>query len=221
VPTKFPQLWRVQVKINRSAAVSLLVALGAAMAGKWTAAKLLGKLKKIDELVDEDTKLEKDDATTLKLLTKANEAGDDIDIEDDVPAEDEKPAKKEKAKAKPAKDKPAKKAKEDKGPGVIASIVEFLKEATAKNPIDKKTILAKLVERFPERGEDAMKSTINIQVPSRLSKDKGLNIKKNEDGYFIGKGDAKAEKPEKEEKSAKKTKAKKAPKEEEEEGDDE
>lgn len=212
------------MKVQRSAAVSLLVALGAAMAGKWDLPKMLGKLKKIDELVDGGTTLEEDDDELLKAIRKANEAEEDIEIEDDTEKsskskskakksskkakaaksdddegeeedEDEEEEEEDSGKAKKsskkdsgkAKAKAKKAEKEDKGPGVIASIIEFLKEASSKNPISKADLVKKLAKRFPDRGEDSMKSTVNIQVPSRLVKDKDLNVKKNDDGYWISK----------------------------------
>ena len=89
----------------------------------------------------------------------------------------------------PAATKPAKGAKttEPKGPGVIASMIEYLQAATAAKPITKKVLLAKLAARFPDREETALYRTINCQLPSRLVKEKKLAIKKNENGYFVAK----------------------------------
>ncbi len=68
------------------------------------------------------------------------------------------------------------------GPGVIGSIFEFLKAG----PCTKVDLLAKLKERYPERSEDSMKATINVQIPSRMAKEKKVTISKNEAGqYFI------------------------------------
>ena len=70
-------------------------------------------------------------------------------------------------------DKPAKekKAKAPKGPGIIATIAAAIEEA-GENGISKEEILEKLVAAFPEREADRMKKTINIQVPTRISKEK-------------------------------------------------
>ena len=103
----------------------------------------------------------------------------DIDIEWAVakkPAAKAAPAKTEKA-AKVEKPAAAKKAGPKKAggegkPGVIATIIDLLK----KGPITKADILAELVKTFPDREEKAMKSTINIQVPGRIIKDKGLDV---------------------------------------------
>lgn len=90
---------------------------------------------------------------------------------------------------KPAMEKPKGKkpesAAKNGGPGIIASIVEFLTAATEEKPINKERILAKLVKRFPDRGPDSMKNTINIQVPNRIKTDKKLNVIKTENGYYI------------------------------------
>jgi len=76
--------------------------------------------------------------------------------------------------------KPAKKAGK-KGPGVIATIIQSI----TKKHRTKKQILKILAKTFPEREPEKMMKTINVQVPSRLRKDKGLEIEKTEKGYKI------------------------------------
>ena len=88
---------------------------------------------------------------------------------------------------------PAKAGGEGK-PGIIASILEFLTNATPEKPLSKKACLAKLKVRFPDRPETAMQNTVNIQLPARLAKDKGLNIIKTPNGYYI-KGAEKSNSP--------------------------
>lgn len=214
------------MQVQRSAAVSLLVALGALTAGKWALPKVLGKLKKIDDLVDDSTTLAEDDDALLKAVRKANEAEEDIEIEDDT-TKDKPKSKKSKSKksAKKAKaeaetdeedgetedsneeeeaeeegdDKSKKATKKDKakvkktkekkakGPGVIDSIVSILKGASMKEPVTKEEIHKQLCKLFPERNKDSMKTTVGIQVPSRLGKDRVITVKKNENGYWIPK----------------------------------
>ncbi len=99
-----------------------------------------------------------------------------VDDDDEVPA---KPA------AEKPKGKKPESAAKNGGPGIIASIVEFLSAATEEKPINKERILAKLVKRFPDRDPDSMKNTINIQVPNRIKTDKHLNVIKTEQGYYI------------------------------------
>jgi hypothetical protein len=81
-----------------------------------------------------------------------------------------------------------KKAGGEGQPGVIASIIEFLTAATAKKPITKKVLVEKLLERFPDRGEVALMRTCNCQIPSRLRKERELDVQRGEEGgYFIAK----------------------------------
>lgn len=75
------------------------------------------------------------------------------------------------------------KKSEKKGPGVISTIFTLVSDS-GKTGISKADILAKLVEMFPDRAEDGMEKTINVQLPSRMSKERGVVIKKLEDGNF-------------------------------------
>src|SRR5690242_9905472 len=74
--------------------------------------------------------------------------------------------------AKSPKDAKGSAKAKDKGPGVIGSILEFLMAATKDAPLTKDALLDKLAKRFPDRDADAMRKTINCQVPGRLSKEK-------------------------------------------------
>jgi len=78
---------------------------------------------------------------------------------------------------------PAPKAKPagEKKPGIIATIIK----AITKKHRTKKQILAKLEKAFPDRDASKMIKTVNVQVPSRLRKDKGLEIEKTDKGYKI------------------------------------
>ena len=71
--------------------------------------------------------------------------------------------------------------------GVIYTIAEALKNSP--NGLTKAEALTILVNVFEDRTVKSMASTVNVQLPSRLSKDKGFIIKsvKTEDGstrYF-------------------------------------
>lgn len=77
-----------------------------------------------------------------------------------------------------------KKSDKEKGPGVIATIFTLVNHAD-KGGISKADILAKLVEMFPEREAAGMEKTINVQLPSRMSKERGVTIKKLETGNFV------------------------------------
>lgn len=56
----------------------------------------------------------------------------------------------------------------DKRPGVVAYILEMLMNASAQGPVTKSYMLKKLCERFADREESKMKSTLMMQCPSGL-----------------------------------------------------
>ena len=106
----------------------------------------------------------------------------------------EEPTKKETAKGKgkgkgkgkaKGKTKPkgqAPKKASEKGPGIIASILEFV---TEHGPITKEDIVKRLEKRFPDRDTVAMGKTVQCQLPKRMSKEKKVNIVKTDEGFEI------------------------------------
>ena len=64
--------------------------------------------------------------------------------------------------------------------GIIATIIESIK----KNSLTKAEILAILVEKFPDRKADGMKSTVSIQLGSTRLGSK-YDLKKDGDKYHI------------------------------------
>ena len=70
-----------------------------------------------------------------------------------------------------------------KGEGVLATILKTITD----NPTSKEGILKQLVKKFPDRVEDAMKKTINAQIPNRMAKEKGIKITEK-DGKYSTKG---------------------------------
>lgn len=76
------------------------------------------------------------------------------------------------------------KKSEAKGPGVIATIFTLVTNSP-KTGISKADILAKLVELFPDRSAESMQRTVNVQLPSRMSKERGVKIEKLETGNFV------------------------------------
>lgn len=189
------------MKVNKTELVSLLVELGIETAGKWPLARLQKRVDKLLELNDGEEPLKaetKEGKKLLSALLAAAENKEEIEVVDDGGAEEEngaedKPAKKggkKGAKAedgdKPAKKKAPRSAGGDGKPGVIASIEEFVKKASKTKPITKEQVLEKLCERFPDRDKEAMAKTVNIQLPSRLNKEKELGIEKSDKGgYYI------------------------------------
>ena len=111
-------------------------------------------------------------------------------------------AEKEAPENKSASGKKKSAPKKAKGPGVIASIQEII---TDKGPINKAGILKILVKKFPDREEESMEKTVNVQIPNRMSKEKGINIEVDDKGRFsVGKGKAKTTAKKKSKKKSKK-----------------
>jgi murein DD-endopeptidase MepM/ murein hydrolase activator NlpD len=73
------------MKVQKSKAVALFVALGLKNADKWNDQRLAAKLGKIKEMVDEDVKLEAEADDLLKAVMAAGDAGEEFDVEEDAP----------------------------------------------------------------------------------------------------------------------------------------
>jgi hypothetical protein len=114
---------------------------------------------------------EGDDLTpaTWKTLKK-------LGWKDTKPAKAAAPVKASKA------DKTPKAPKEPKGPGVISTILEVLQKG---KPVTKEAILAVLVKRFPDRSQESMGKTVNVQVPNRIAKEHKVKVEKTDKGYVI------------------------------------
>lgn len=165
--------------------------------------KLLKKLKKaaqagteikvISEEVAEEAseKPSKKGKTPAAKPKKAAEPEEEED-EDDAESPDEEGDEEDEDEERPTKGKKSgtgvkekKTGRPPSGTGVIAEITTMLKKASAKKPVTKEQIHEHLIEKFPDRSPDSMMSTINIQVPNRLKREKGLNIVKNDKGYYV------------------------------------
>lgn len=182
------------MEVKRSEAETLTEELGMSGAKKWSDDKLVSRLKKLSELVDDDTELSKGSKNLYDAIQTSLEEEQDITIAAEKaakptkPAKEEKPAKGAKKKdEKPAKGKATKEKKEKapKKPGVIATMIECLRAANSKKPTTKDAILKILVKKFPDREERAMKSTLNSQIPSGLKAEKNLIVKSNDKGYWL------------------------------------
>ena len=86
----------------------------------------------------------------------------------------EKPAKKEKF---------AKKEKKEKKVGIVATIVECVENADKKEGVSKEEVLTVLKQRFPERNETSMWSTVKLHIPYLITKER-WEVKKLENGNF-------------------------------------
>lgn len=72
--------------------------------------------------------------------------------------------------------------KKEKTAGVVAVIIELIEKAGQKG-ISKEQILEELIKRFPDRRPTSMKNTINVQVPTRISKER-FPLEKTPDNKF-------------------------------------
>jgi len=147
-----------------------------------------GKQKKEKAKKEEDEQDEEDE--------QEDEEDEQEDEEEEVVVDAPK-AKKEKAKGKKEKAKkeeaaPAPKAKGKRpekaqgtsgsGKGVIATIKDILSKTSKKKQVTKQDILDALVIEFPDRAASSMKSTVNAQVPGRISRETDMDIEKSADG---------------------------------------
>jgi len=194
--------------ITRNRAIKIFEALGFKTANKWDTARLQKKLIKLDVLVggtELDIKTQKRVGEILGAQKKGRivtvvdveKAETNKQLEQDVKDAERREAdrKAEKKKQAVRKEKGASKkktektsaTKKQKTPGVIMSILEFVK---SHGPISEEKILSLLKRRFPDRNPESMGKTIKAQLPNRMSREKSINIKvDNEDRFYIGKGE--------------------------------
>jgi hypothetical protein len=135
-----------------------------------------GKKSKGDKPVKEvqpdqkkSTKKTKGKSKTVAENAEGNEGG----------GEDKTDDKKNKKKAAKSKDK--------KGPGVIASILQLIKD---NGPIARESILDELTETFPDRDPKAMNKTVQAQIggkksPTRMEREKGIEFKIKDGKYSV------------------------------------
>ena len=146
----------------------------------------MGKAEEIEVVKEVDANA---DDTPADAEPEEGDAVEDAPEPDDAaPEPDPKKGKKGGKKGKKGKGK-GKDSKKDKKPkvkkvGVIATILKCLQGASEKTPVTRKSILASLVEAFPDREEKSMKSTIGVQLGSRIEKDKGVTLAKDDKGGF-------------------------------------
>lgn len=193
--------------ITRNRAIKIFEALGFKTANKWDTARLQKKLIKLDVLVggtELDIKTQKRVGEILGAQKKGRivtvvdveKAETNKQLEQDVKDAERREAdrKAEKKKQAVRKEKGASKkktektsaTKKQKTPGVIMSILEFVK---SHGPISEEKILSLLKRRFPDRNPESMGKTIKAQLPNRMSREKSINIKvDNKDRFYIGKG---------------------------------
>lgn len=159
-----------------------------------------GDVNVVQELPPEEADEPEDDAEETED-EDVDEPGDDVDdaaeVTDDT-EEESVPVKPKKARKQSKKQreadreaasegnpKPKGGKKSDGKPGVIASIIEFYAAGSEDKPVTKEVVLEKLAKRFPDREKEAMAKTVQVQTPTRIRKEKGVEVSENENGRWI------------------------------------
>ena len=137
-----------------------------------------------DDESGEDEEEEDEEEGALPAEDNAEEADPEAEEDLDDP-EDEEGAENGEEEPVLKQDKKKKEpplGKKEKTAGVITVIIELIEKAGQKG-ISKEQILEELIKRFPDRQPTSMKNTVNIQVPTRISKEK-FPLEKTPDNKF-------------------------------------
>lgn len=198
-------------KINR-----IFQDLGFANAPEWDDPELFDHVRSVfPKVMFAPGKLSDKQKALVREITTARARGQEIrflsDSSDETPSSGatEKKSKKEKPenssgkkkgkdvakvknKGKKSKDKGEKPKKKSTGmtkPGIIATVIEFLKMASKKKPLTVDTCIQKVLKKFPDRQESSLRNTITSQLSSQLRANKDMDVRKHpEGGYYLGKG---------------------------------
>jgi len=144
----------------------------------------MSKVKK--SIAAENANLESNEVKNVIEGNNVNPLGEKVvalnDLKSRLPELNKKsremdPSKKAKTTKKSDPDKP-------KVPGVIETIFNSIEKSGEKG-VSKAQILARLVQKFPDRDKLGMEKTINVQLPKRMSKERAVKIEKTEKGNFI------------------------------------
>lgn len=125
---------------------------------------------------EEDEEEEALEEEALEEEAPEEDEEDEEDEDDDDEDEEEPVLKQDKKKKEPPL------GKKEKTAGVVQSIIELIEKSGQKG-ISKEQILEELIKRFPDRQPTSMKNTINIQVPTRISKER-FPLEKTPDNKF-------------------------------------
>ncbi len=198
-------------KVTVIRAVKIFEALGFKTANKWDRSRLEKKIQNLPDLTEGaklDQKMQKRVNEILRALKQGRkiivvdvaDATADAKREQELKDAEKREAKrkaekkaKDKKKAKVEVEKTAKKAAvkkqakkavaaKEKKPGVIMSVLEFIK---SRQPISEKQILVRLKQRFPDKNPESMERSIP-RIPGYLASNKGIDvIGKNDKGQYI------------------------------------
>ena len=185
------------MKVKREKAIELLSSLGFTGASKMTDGELTKKLNKLSKKVTDETTTEDDALDTLLDDVLENEGS--VKVVNKTKKEKSsggsggkgKKASKKKTTKKATK-KATKKSTEKKSTtekktpakrakvGVIATILSIIE----KKPTTKEKIVEQLAKKFPDRDPESMAKTVGVQLPTRLAKDRGVKIVKDDKGRY-------------------------------------
>ena len=198
-------------EVTKTRVVKIFLALGFKTADKWDVFRLQKKIQNLPDLIEGAEFTDKMQKRVDRILNFLSQGQKIIVVDvEDATADDkrkqeiknaaeretkrkiEKKAKdksKVKTKAKKADKKDERKrqakkavASKEKKPGIIMSVLEFIKSG---QPISEKQILTKLKQRFPDKNPESMERTIP-QIPGHLRKHKDIDIiGKNDKGQYI------------------------------------
>ena len=137
-----------------------------------------------EEALEDEEEDDDDDDDVEEEAPEDEDDDDDYDDEEDEEEEDEDEDEEEPVlkQDKKKKEPPLKPDKKEKTVGVVKSIVELIEKSGQKG-ISKEEILEELIKRFPDRQPTSMKNTINVQVPTRISKER-FPLEKTPDNKF-------------------------------------
>ncbi len=133
-----------------------------------------------EEALEEEDDDDDDDDVEEEAPEGDEEDEDEEDEDDDDDDEDEDEEEPVLKQDKKKKEPPL--GKKEKTAGVIESIIELIEKSGQKG-ISKEQILEELIKRFPDRQPTSMKNTINVQVPTRISKER-FPLEKTPDNKF-------------------------------------
>lgn len=137
-----------------------------------------------EEEEDDDEDEDEDDEPKKKGKKKKSKKDDEDDDEEEEEEDEDEDEDEEE------EDKPKKKKKKSKmtGPikkiGVTRKILECIATASKAEPITKKSILKKLVKKFPQKPESALKNTLSYKLAFFVQDGR---IGKNDEGFYPSK----------------------------------
>jgi hypothetical protein len=140
---------------------------------RTTSSMIISEIKEVVEAFEGKATVSQ---KTLDFLTDQ-----EMDVPADIRAKTKASAS---AKKSTGEKKAPKKEAGEKKPGVITTIEAIIRASSKYKPVSRDKILSQLRKNFPDKEETSMMNTIKVQLPGRMAKEKGMNIKVNDKGEF-------------------------------------